>query len=112
MIIEFRNGNNGTFSWLLTYFRLPNKRRATFINFRTFFLCYVLIKGCYVSYFFNFEIDFKNIWLIINSITIGGYVYIFKWLCLLFYSHFSRTTFVQGATSIPDSRVEDNSYGK
>ena len=38
MITEFRNGNSETFSWLLTYSSLRNKRRATFINFRTFFL--------------------------------------------------------------------------
>jgi len=49
--------------------------------FELFSRDYVFIKGGYVYYLFSFEIDLKNLWLLIHNITefciitIGGYIY-------------------------------------
>ena len=65
MITEFRNGNSGTFSWLLTNSRLQNKRKATFINFLTFFLVLRSYLRALLYIFFQFWNRFENIWLIV-----------------------------------------------
>ena len=71
----------------ILYSRVRNKRTTTFINFWIFFQglwSYYRLKKLYILYKFEH----------------------FKGLRLFFLSNFPEATFIQGATSIPDSRVD------
>ena len=84
------------FITLSLYSRIQNKRRAMFISF----VGYILIKG---APFFNLFFYFGYVW--------KKYL-LFRWRAiligvrLLFLQNVPGDTFIQGPTSIPDSRVE------
>ena len=95
------------------YSKVPNKRGATFINFRKIFQgLRSYLEGVRLLVLTKYFLQVRKVgFKIPNSMKFilfeeGGYPYL-RGVCLLFLPNFPGGTFIWGATLIRNSRVEE-----